>query len=180
MPTFETRSSQLRHVAGMAARKPALAREAWESFADQVDAVRTALQEYESVELSSVSEQLGTLREALQGLAEAGAQFDGLEALSEAADAVDSAASQLGIDSDALNAFIEAYDQLESSLDTYDEYREPGSGYGPEDRESQWDEVTGYMENLADAADQLGFDWAPANPLPAGEVESVEELVASD
>jgi hypothetical protein len=157
-----SRSEELRYLAGLTSRKPDLAREAWEAFADEVEAVRAAADAWETTDLSSLSEQLGTLNEALQALSQAGAEVSGLDALEEAASQVDSAIGTLGLDTDALSAFTEAYDELESALDTYDEYRESGSGYSREDREQAWDTVTEQMEALATAADQLGFDWTPA------------------
>jgi hypothetical protein len=159
-----SRSEELRYLAGLSSRKPDDARAAWEAFVDEVEAVRVAADAWEATDLSSISEQLGTLNEALQALSQAGAQVDGLDALVDAANQVDVAQGGLGVDSDALSTFTEAYDELESALDTYDEYRETGSGYSREDREEAWGTVTEQMEALADAADQLGFDWTPTEP----------------
>jgi hypothetical protein len=157
-----SRSEELRHIVGLSSREPDQARAAWEAFADEVEAVRAAADAWETADLSSLSEQLSTLNEALQALSQAGAEVSGLDALADAANQVDSAMGTLGLDTDALSAFTEAYDELEGALDTYDEYRESGSGYSREDREQAWGTVTEQMEALASAADQLGFDWTPA------------------
>jgi tetratricopeptide (TPR) repeat protein len=174
-----TRSEQLRYVAGLATRKYDQAREAWEAFSGEVDTVRTAVEATETYDLSSLAEQVRSLQEAIQELSDAGAHIDNLDELTQAADQVESAMNNLGLDTDALGAFTDAYEELEQALDTYEEYREPGSGYDRDDKEGAWDEVTGKMEELADAADQLGFDMTFTTPepgVPAGEVLTLDEV----
>jgi tetratricopeptide (TPR) repeat protein len=163
-----TRAEELRHIAGLSSRKPDDARAAWEAFQEEVEAVRQAAEAWESADLSGLSGQLGTLFEALSSLSEAGLSIDGLDDLQEAYEYVQAAEGSLGLDSDSLDAFTEAYDELEQALDTYDEYRETGSGYNREDREQAWETVTEQMEALAEAADALGFDWTPT-PTPEAE-----------
>jgi hypothetical protein len=157
-----TRAEELRHVAGLATRKYDDARAAWEAFSGEVDSVRSAVEAAETNDLSSLAEQVGSLYDAIQELVDAGAVVDGLEDLKEASEVMAAATVTFGLDTDALQAFTEAYDELESALDSYDQYREPGQGYTREDREGAWDTVVSLMENLADAADQLGFDFVPA------------------
>jgi chromosome segregation ATPase len=166
-----TRAEELRHVAGKATRKYDDARAAWEAFSEEVDAVRNAGEAAETHDLASLAEQVGSLRDAIQELVDAGATVQGLDELTEATDAINSAAENLGLDTDALSTFTEAYDELESALDTYEEYRESGSGYSREDREGAWETVVQHMESLADAADALGFDFVPAE-VPTDEPAS--------
>lgn len=57
-----------------------------------------------------------------------------------------------------VQTMIEAYDELESALDTFegikDEERYEGKS---DDLEEAWEEVTTAMESLADAAEELGL-----------------------
>lgn len=161
--TPRTRAEELRHVAGLATRKYDDAYAAWEAFADEVEVVRHAAEAFDSTDLSEMNGLLGTLFDGLAALAEAGGQVDGLDTLQEAYEQLQAAEGSLGVNSDSLSGFAEAYDELESALDQYNDVRESDRYEGRrDDLESNWEEVTSKMEALADLADELGFDFTPA------------------
>lgn len=159
-----TRADELRHLASLATRKYDDARTAWEAFSEEIEVVRTAAEEMETADLSSISNQVSVLSDALQALAAAGANVDGMEAVMEAVDALTNAEVNLGVDGDALTAFAETYEELENTLDEFENTRDTDRYEGKrDDMETAWTEVTEKMEALADAADALGFDWTPAS-----------------
>jgi hypothetical protein len=146
-----------------------LAREAFDAFSEEVEAVRTAVEAWQGADLDSTNSQLSSLHEALQAASEGGFPVPGLDSLSEIVDLMGRLQDEMPLDSESMMAFVEAYEELESALDEYDGLREGDRYEGRrDDMDQAWDQVTEKMEGLAEAADVLGFDPEPSeSPVEA-------------
>jgi hypothetical protein len=167
--TPETMSDQLRAQAGRASG--ARYEEAIDLVAEleeRKDAAETAVEALE--ELDTIFDNLNTAAEAVSTLTDAQMGSPQMaDLLAQAAGMVDEANGL--VSKDDLQAFIEAWDEAQTALETYSDTKEQDPFPGKrEELEEAWNEATAALETLADALDTAEATQASENELGSGEV----------
>ena len=152
--TSENPLDRLREVADSGKRQIVKAREAYDDFnADFMESINEALGEMENVDFDSLGSDTATMAGVAEKLV-ALKLFDPKDQneLETTAGWLGLLAEQFGGKQEGLQRIAEAFDELGSALDSFEDLKDTDNYEGKrDDLEDAWNEVTSSIEELAEA-----------------------------